>query len=60
MSDPTFTEGQRVRHRNLDKTGAYRGRDDLDRATSHVEFDDGDELRVSTSSLEPLDEENNR
>jgi hypothetical protein len=59
MSDSTFTEGQRVRHRNLDKTGTYRGRDDLDRATSHVEFDDGDELRVSTSQLEPAGEETN-
>lgn len=52
-----FTEGQRVRHCNLNKAGTYRGRDDLDRASSYVDFDDDGELRVSTSQLELLEEE---
>lgn len=56
MPEHTFTEGRRVRHRNLDKTGTYRGQDDLDTTSSHVEFG-GEWLRVSTSQLEPIDEE---
>jgi len=61
MSDPTFAEGQRVYHRQFKWYGAYAGRDDLDRATSHVEFDNGEERRVTTAQLVAADEieENN-
>lgn len=55
MPEHTFTEGQRVYHRQLKRFGTFVMRDDLDRASSHVEFDDDpdglDSRRITTAQL---------
>jgi hypothetical protein len=61
MTDLQFTVGQRVFHRQLGRYGTYAGRDDLDRASSYVDFGDDpdlcdDILRVTTAQLVPTDE----
>ena len=56
MPEPTFTEGQRVYHRQLKWHGTYLCRDDLDRSTSHVEFDNGEGRRITTAQLMPAEE----
>lgn len=60
MTDYEFTEGQRVYHRHLKLYGTYVARDDLDRTTSHVEFDDDpdydDSRRITTAQLVPAEE----
>lgn len=55
-NDTEFTEGQRVYHRQLKWYGTYAYRDDLDRATSFVEFDNGEGRRITTAQLIAADE----
>lgn len=55
MTEPTFTEGQRVYHRQLRMYGTYVARS-WDRDTSHVDFDDGEERRITTAHLVAADE----
>jgi hypothetical protein len=56
MPERTFTPGDRVFHRQLNWYGTYAYRDDLDQATSFVEFDNGEDRRVTTAQLVPVDE----
>ena len=60
MTDHEFTAGERVYHRQLKRSGTYLGRDDLDRATSHVAFDDDpdgfESRRITTAQLVPAEE----
>ncbi len=54
-----FKPDQRVFHRQLKRYGTYLAADDLDRASSHVNFDapDGEDvLRVTTSRLIPAEQ----
>ncbi len=60
MSEHTFTEGQKVYHRNLQCFGTFLHHDDLDRSSSHVEFDDDPDdfetRRITTTSLVPVEQ----
>lgn len=56
MPEATFTAGQRVYHRQLKWYGTYAYRDDLDQASSFVEFDNGEGRRITTAQLVPADE----
>lgn len=59
MTDSMFTAGQRVYHRQLQRYGTYVTADDLDRDTSHVDFDDPhgeDVLRITTAQLVAADD----
>jgi hypothetical protein len=58
---PEFTASQRLFHRQLRRFGAFVAYDDLDTSTSHVEFEDADDLaddtlRVTTAQLVPADQ----
>jgi hypothetical protein len=55
MPDPTFTEGQRVYHRQRRQFGTYI-QQDWHRDESIVAFPDDDYCRVTTAQLVPADE----
>jgi hypothetical protein len=55
MPGPTFTEGQRVYHRQRKQFGTYV-QPDWHRDESIVDFPDDDYCRVTTAQLVPADE----
>lgn len=59
MTTPTFTEGQRVYHRQLKRYGTFVEHS-WDSGTSHVAFDDDpdgfEDRRITTAQLVPADE----
>ena len=54
--DTGFVPGQRVYHRQLDQFGTYERVDFFLPETSFVEFDDGQERKVTTAQLVAADE----